>query len=353
MPNALAQSIEAGADYLDGVIDGPQYSPARAARGNGADGHSQPDNASAGDLARLFGPLSAVDLGDFLARSIPPREAILAPIILQQSLTMIHAWRGIGKTHVALGIGYAIACGGGFLGWRANRPFKVLYIDGEMPAAALQERLALIVAANDAEAPAGYFRIITPDLQEGAMPDLSTTVGQARIDAQIENDTALVIVDNLSALARSGSENEAESWLPVASWALRHRAAGRSILFIHHSGKGGAQRGTSKREDLLDAVIALRRPPDYVESDGAHFEVHFEKARGLVGDAVTPFEAKLGVDAHGRQQWTIRKVEDARLTRILDLKAEGLSMGQIASELGINKSTVSRALKKANGGGHG
>ena len=44
---------------------------------------------------------------DFVTRDIRPRERILAPWLLTQSLNMLYAWRGIGKTHVALGIGYA------------------------------------------------------------------------------------------------------------------------------------------------------------------------------------------------------------------------------------------------------
>ena len=66
-----------------------------------------------------------------------------------------------------------------------------------------------------------------------------------------------MILDNLSALCVSGKENEGESWLPVQRWALRLRQRGISVLFVHHAGKGGAQRGTSRREDLLDVVINL------------------------------------------------------------------------------------------------
>mgnify|MGYP001586493662 CR=1 FL=1 len=52
-----------------------------------------------------------VSLMDFVTREIPPRERILAPWLLTQSLNMVYAWRGIGKTHVALGIAYATASG--------------------------------------------------------------------------------------------------------------------------------------------------------------------------------------------------------------------------------------------------
>ena len=54
-------------------------------------------------------------------------------------------------------------------------------------------------------------------------------------------------------------ENEADSWGPVQAWCLRQRAAGKSVLLIHHAGKGGGQRGTSRKEDVLDTVMSLKR----------------------------------------------------------------------------------------------
>lgn len=293
------------------------------------------------------------ELGAFLAEPIPARQPILLPIIMRQSLTMVHAWRGIGKTHLGLGIAYAVASGGVFLRWRAEQPRKVLYLDGEMPAVVLQERLARIVRASDKEPPEGFFRLATPDKQDGAMPDLATPEGQAAVDAIIEREgIEFIIVDNLSALVRrGGKENEAESWLTVAEWALRHRAKGRSILFIHHSGKNGQQRGTSKREDLLDTVITLKHPEPYNPADGAVFEVHFEKARGLYGIDTKPFEARLTVDAHDTPTWTIRDIEDTTLDRVIELHNLGLKQHEIADELGIDKSNVCRALKRAEDDG--
>jgi hypothetical protein len=47
----------------------------------------------------------------------------------------------------------------------------------------------------------------------------------------------------------------------------------------HKCGEETNERGTSRREDALDTVIALRRPADYSPEEGARFEVHIEKAR--------------------------------------------------------------------------
>ncbi|MEV8518556.1 AAA family ATPase [Dyella marensis] len=291
-------------------------------------------------------PPVILSIAELLGRPFPIREVLLAPWLTTQSLSMIYATRGTGKTHVALGIAYALASGGEFIGWRASQPVRVLYIDGEMPGADLQQRLAAIIASRIEEAPADYLRIMTPDAQPlGIMPNLYSLEGQEAINACM-GDAQVVIVDNISCLVRGGKENEGESWEPVASWELAQRAAGRAVVFIHHAGKGGAQRGTSKREDLLDIVIKLGRPADYVPNEGARFEVYFEKARSLSGDDVEPFEAKLETLPDGTQAWATRKVIDATDMQIIEMHDLGMTMAEIASDLGVNKSTISRAVRR-------
>ena len=53
------------------------------------------------------------------------------------------------KNHVALGIAYAVATGGRFLKWDAPVASKALYVDGEMPAVAMQERLKRLSVTED------------------------------------------------------------------------------------------------------------------------------------------------------------------------------------------------------------
>ena len=82
-------------------------------------------------------PLQVVDIHSFLAMDIPPRETMLEPWLPCQGLAMLYGRRGMGKTYLALGIGYAVGSGGGVLGWQAPKARKVLYIDGEMLAGPL------------------------------------------------------------------------------------------------------------------------------------------------------------------------------------------------------------------------
>jgi putative DNA primase/helicase len=283
---------------------------------------------------------TSIGIADFLAMEIQPRSMLLEPWLPAQGLAMLHAYRGTGKTHVALGIAVAVASGSKFLKWFAPEPQGVLLLDGEMPAIALQERLAVIISNADKE-PSAPLRIITPDLQEFGMPNLAAHDGQQEIDLHLEG-ISLVIVDNISTLCRGGRENESDSWLPVQEWALRLRARGISVLFIHHSGKDGKQRGTSRREDVLDTVIGLRRPADYSPDAGASFEVHFEKARGCHGEDVRPFEARLQDG-----QWLMKDLEDSTTEKVAAMLNEGCERRDIADALGIHKSSVSRHESKA------
>lgn len=294
--------------------------------------------------------LAPISLREFLERPLEPRQFVVPGLLPLSGIAMIYAWRGVGKTWFGLALAHAISCGGSFLKWKIDRPHRVLYIDGEMVAVTLRdERLKPIAAASTANPPTDkHFCFLCADLRENGLPNLSTPEGQAEID-RIIGDTEVVVFDNVSTLFRSGRENEAESWMPVQDWLLKHRREGRSTIIIHHAGKGKDQRGTSRREDVIDVVLNLRAPSDYEPSEGARFEVHFEKARGLAGDAVEPFEAKLE-QRNGFAVWTYRDVEDSKLEDIKELKSEGRTIRQIAEELGLSKSAVHRALKRADGG---
>lgn len=289
--------------------------------------------------------LRALDARAFLALDIPPRDWLLEPVLPAKGLGMLHAPRGIGKTHVALGLAYAVAGGGTLFRWKAARPSRVLYVDGEMPARTMQERLAAVVASGGSEPPPGFLRLLAADLHEDGLPDLMTPEGQRAVEAVLDG-AELLILDNLSALCRSGRENEADDWQSIQDFLLRLRRRGVAVLMIHHSGKGGQQRGTSRREDLLDTVVALRRPQDYRPREGARFEVHVEKARGVAGEMLDPFEAVLEM-RDGGATWTVKGIEDAQLARVAGLTNDGLTVREIEAETGIPKSRVNRMQKRA------
>jgi hypothetical protein len=128
-----------------------------------------------GELDTGTSRIKVIDVIDFMCLELPPRGNILAPWLPQQGLAMVFAPRGVGKTHFSLGVAYAVASGGEFLFWKAPTPRNVLFLDGEMPAVTLQERIAHIIERNEKEATA-LFNIITPDLQPEVALDIETGV---------------------------------------------------------------------------------------------------------------------------------------------------------------------------------
>jgi len=128
---------------------------------------------------------------------------------------------------------------------------------------------------------------------------------------------------------------------------MLQRRRGRAVLVVHHSNKDGGQRGTNRREDVLDLVMGLRRPADWEPSHGTRFEIHFEKARGLQGEAVEPIEARLDTDHLDVARWTWRPLRDTTFERLVALMQEGLNASQAGRELGLTNGTTYRLRNKA------
>ena len=88
---------------------------------------------------------------------------------------------------------------------------------------------------------------------------------------------------------------------------------------------------------------------DYEPSEGARFEVHFEKSRGIFGEDAAAFEARLET-RDGAAIWIMREIEDVKLARAQALFAEGSSVRDVAEELGISKSAAGRLKTKLEAG---
>ena len=292
--------------------------------------------------------LVSLNMGEFLSMSITERGYLLSPVLPVQGIGILYAPRGIGKTFAALSIAVAVASGGAVFSWRAPMPKRTLYVDGEMPATSMQSRLSALV--NGMSVPPHTLKnmaLITPDLQPCPMPDLSTAGGQAIIEPFLK-DVDMVVLDNIATLCRTGKENESQSWQTMQAWLLELRRRGMTVLLIHHAGKSGDQRGTSAREDIMDTVISLRRPREYSMAEGARFEVHLTKARGILGDDAKPFEANLITEGNALH-WRVRDIEDVELEELKRLLGEGYSIRDCAEEMGKSKSSVHRLKRKLEG----
>ena len=293
--------------------------------------------------------LKAIGLNDFLNIDVPAREMLLSPVLPERSLAMLYAPRGLGKSWLALSIGLAVATGSPLLRWSAQKKRNILFVDGEMPLASLQERLREISAGYGGDILNDAFRILAADNVEGGI-NLSTEHGQEAIEPLLSG-IDLLVLDNLSTLLPSRSESASDAWVPIQTWLLKLRRHGISVLLVHHAGTNGRQQGTSRREDALDTVIALRRPEDYSTEQGARFEIHFEKLRNRVeGAGAMPFEARLEtLDADGRTsiRWTCCDLKPPMLMRAAELFGDGSAVREVAATLRISKSEAGRLRIRA------
>jgi putative DNA primase/helicase len=294
-----------------------------------------------------------IDGSELVAMEIPPRKCLISPILAPGEALLLAGWRGIGKSNAALSIALAL-CGGdpALNRWPAPRKGRVMYLDGEMGLQDLQYRIKALVAGSTQKPDLQNLIIVSPDLQQDLiLPQLTTSRGQYSYEYMMEG-CDLVIVDNIATLARpsNGNANDERSIWELQDWVLSLRRRGIAVILVHHAGKGkdADQRGSSAREDVVQTSIMLREPPDALPEDN-RFEVWITKHRRFGGEDARPFGVTTTIQ-DGRMSFTAaditREIDDVR-----ELLAEGKSIRQIATIIGLNPSKVQRLAAKIKAGG--
>lgn len=280
-----------------------------------------------------------------VAFEIPPRKRHWGRLMCAHQVGMVVGPRGKGKTWVCLGIAVAISSGASFLGHAPDKPRSVCYLDGEMDFATLQERVKATYETLGVE-PSSNLRFFTPELFADLLPAINTSEGQSAIDRMIGSEWDVLIIDNYSAWSSDGRET-AESWAPLMRWMLGHKHAGRSVMIVHHTGKNGEQRGSSRHEDAIDWSIALKPLDEKQPGDALRFVLEWKKCRHLTQVETPPICACMQKDEDGKLAWTCitGPVVNPNAAKARQLKAEGVPVGQIAKQLEVNRTTVTRWTK--------
>lgn len=262
----------------------------------------------------------------WLNRDLPGRDNLLGEFISTTSRIMLVAPTGIGKTTFCMALAGSLSTGLDFLHWKAVRPARVLYIDGEMPSRLIKRRLADMVRRRDSQSD-NLVVLSREDYPD--MPPLNTEKGQQFIDEFIAwaGGFDFIIFDNLQALL-SGEMKEPEQWSKMLNWNrnLTRRKSGH--IWVHHANDDGRGYGDKTREWGLESVLAL----EAVENPGADisFSLKFTKARERTPDNRGDFE-----DAMIRladDQWT---------------SSRGAAQGQKSSHRGKPEDIALQALDEA------
>lgn len=238
------------------VGTGPQTGVAEASVGFDGPADELPNDPAPPDPydANLLDML--VDWPEFWQRDQSEADWIAEPIIPAARSVSIYAPGGTGKSLFTLWMAATIANGRVGLDGRPVKARRVLYIDYEMTADDLLERLSAMGYGEESDLANLHYALL-PSLPPADAPEGGKAI--ARL-AQLV-DAELVILDTFSR-AVSGDENDADTVRSFYRWTGLHlKAEGRAFIRIDHAGKDieRGQRGTSAKNDDVDVVWQMTK----------------------------------------------------------------------------------------------
>lgn len=179
------------------------------------------------------------------------QEWLLEPILAKGRAHALYAGAKSGKSLLLLELAAALATGKQVLNQPKREPQHVLYIDFEMTASDVRDRLDAFGYSIDDDLSHLHYVLLPSigglDTPEGA---------KAVIDAIKATNSVLVIIDT-TARAVEGEENDADTMRAFYRWSgVNMKALGVTWIRADHAGKdtGKGQRGTSAKNDDVDVV---------------------------------------------------------------------------------------------------
>ena len=298
----------------------------------------------------------ALTLGQLMGISFPEQRALLAPWLMEGETAMIWAATGVGKSWLALSVALAVAGGGEVLGWRADQPARVRYIDGEMTERTVQDRLRTLLDSGavqglDTEAAGQNLKIESRQGQALTVDfhDLLNPEHQDRLLDDLRRDRVeLVIFDNFTTLSDSlGDENSAGAMKPALTLMLKLKQAGVAAILVHHSNKSEDNyRGSTAIAATFEVILGLKRAEDprVDRRYSAGFLIKADKFRARRDDTMEDRRAFL-IDG----KWELDGIEDQQATRVVQAirSRRYVNQKEIAEALGIDQRRVSEALNRA------
>jgi len=239
-------------------------------------------------------PITALSVRDFIAKDYPEQEYWVHPLVSKQTITQIWASPGVGKTLFSMELACALANGQDFLKYKwelGRKPVPVLYVEGEMSARQIQDRILNITDRYINEKKKfnfDYLRVapVQEQLNHNFDP-LNEDLGRKRLELQLEqmkesfDQEPILFLDNISCLTNF-QEKDGEAWITFMQWLIKLRAKGYTIFFLHHATKeGSTSSGSNMKERSVDIEIKLSEPSkeQRLDIDETQIVVEFKKWR--------------------------------------------------------------------------
>jgi hypothetical protein len=206
---------------------------------------------------------------DFWQNDHGDAEWIAEPVLPRGRSVAMFAIGGTGKSLLSLWLSAAIATGRPVFG-RIIEPVDVLYLDYEMTADDLAERLSNMGYGPDDDLSRLHYALLP------GLPGLDQPEGGKAVVRLAEMCNAQLVVIDTFGRAVHGDENEADTVRAWYRWTGLHlKHAGRAFLRVDHAGKDveKGQRGTSAKNDDVDVVWQM------VKGDNSTFVLKAKKRR--------------------------------------------------------------------------
>ena len=310
--------------------------------------------------------LTTLTLNQFVDRNYPPITYYMYPIISNECLGMIFALPGKGKTLFALELAWRCSQGLDFMDWKFNnmiKPPPVLYVEGEMSATQVQDRVSSMVERDrglkDFDLDNFYIAVLKEQPNE-SYQKLKTPEGRLNVQNSADEiykktgKKPIIFLDNVRFLMGNFNEKEGQDWIDFVLWLATLRAKGYSTYFLHHAVNTGEKAsGSGYQDSNLDVNIKLSQPDENSATDHSsdHFtqiQFEFKKMRENVIGQMTPF---IMVVDRNKGSWSKFPVLNKTERKIKSMLDSGKSAKDIINpeKEGMSKANVHKTINKLKG----
>lgn len=299
-------------------------------------------------------PAVIVGFRSLLDRQCAPIEHAIEPLLSKRGTGEIYGWRGAGKSLIASYMSVCIANGdpilwaghkGGGGHWPVSRAFRQLCVYGEMDESEIQARMRLYAKMRGSNLPTDeQLGTICMDYQKNWRPRISTARDRKLIEERIFTyGYEGLWLDNLSTLWPASGDSEAERDAILAEWYTDLNQQGIWVIWLHHAGKGGEQRGGSQKEDMLSFVWKLHRP----KKEEMRVIGTVEKNRHKCSEQrmLMPFEIAIVTNGRGESEWVTRPALAAQRIAAFEMFKNKMPTMIVGQEVGVSRATAYRWYK--------
>ena len=300
-----------------------------------------------------------VDMQTAFNTEYPKPKFVMEPILRERTVMQISGDYGAGKSMFGLYTAMCVANGWDFLDWKfkASGPMPVLYVEGELPASDIQDRLLTFAEAKGFNNPNSGKRLNYENFFQLTLDDLELNghkYGFDKLAISNEEDEAIkgrlkientlnkikerlgkfpiLFLDNISALTAI-DENKATDWSSLMMWLMNLKTRGIITIFFHHTGKStGTASGSNMAQRLIDTHIILKKLPENyrfnMQGRNVQCSISFDKFRNFGGEQAKSFI----LTCSDQGNWKRYPMLDQKDFKIIECLEKGMTVKAMCEE---------------------